>query len=128
MEQPKSVTSRRTVIVIAIAAMGGIALVIALMVMNARNASRPQLDVTNTGAAVVSARLGNDESVIQPTQTLALRYSVGDSLTFSVPTDGKSKTVVLDRAGRGGGNQPVKFKAEVNADGNDIQFRFTDRQ
>ena len=128
MEKKQSITRRRTVILITVAAIGGVAWVVTQMVMSSRNTSRPELDVTNTGSTPVSARHGSDEFVVQPAQTWALRYSVGDSLTLSVAVASKSKTVVLDREGRGIGNRPVKFKAEVNADGRDISFRFTDGQ
>jgi len=121
MENKQSATRRRTVILIAVFAIGGVA-----FIMLFRNTSRPQLDVTNTGSTPVSARHGSDEFVVQPAQTWSLRYSAGDSLTLSEDVASKSKTVVLDREGRGIGMRPVKFKAEVNADGKEITFRFTD--
>ena len=125
MEKKQSITRRRTVSLTAVAAIG---VVVTLMFLIFRNTSRPQLDVTNTGSTAVSARHGSDEFVVQPAQTWALRYSVGDSLTLAEDVASKSKTVVLDREGRGIGMRPVKFKAEVNADGRDISFRFTDGQ
>ena len=123
MEKKQSATKRR---LIPVAAIGGVAVVVTLMVMYSRNASRPQLSVTNTGSTPVSARHGSDEFVVHPAQSWNLRYSVGDSLTLSVAPASKSKTVVLDREGRGTATQPVKFDAEVNADGKEIAFRFTD--
>ena len=122
METNQSTTRRRTVIFLAVAAIA----VVTPIVMIVRNTSRPQLDVTNTGSTPVSARHGSDEFVVQPAQTWGLRYSAGDSLALSVTGAGKSKTVVLDREGRSIGMRPVKFKAEVNADGEDIRFRFID--
>lgn len=125
MEINQSATKRRRFSLITVAAIAGVALVVTLMVMSSRNASRPQLNVTNTGSTAVSARHGSDEFIIQPAQTWDLRYSVGDSLTLFVIETSKSRTVVLDREGRGTVTQPVKFQAEVNADGQDISFRFT---
>jgi hypothetical protein len=120
MENKKSTTSRNTGILIVVAAIAGI------IWMSARNTTRPQLNVTNTGSTAVSARHGSDEFVIQPAQSWALRYSVGDTLTLSVAAASKSQTVELEREGRGIGMRPVKLKAEVNADGEEIRFRFID--
>ena len=81
-----------------------------------------------TGSIAVSAQRASDYFVVHPGQTWIFRYSVGDSLMLSVREADKSKTVQLDRAGRGTFNSPVKFKAEVNADGEEINFRFTDEK
>ena len=126
MENEHSTTRRRTVHV-KIGVFVVFALVVISWVMMYRNASRPQLDLTNTGSIAVSAQRASDSFVVHPGQTWVFRYSVGDSLMLFVVRDAnKSKTVQLDRAGRGKFNSPVKFKAEVNADGEEITFRFID--
>ena len=60
-----------------------------------------------------------------------MRYSVGDSLRLiylpeSATENTKAKTVKLDREGSAVGDRPGPLKAEVNADGEEISFRYRD--
>jgi hypothetical protein len=89
------------------------------------------LELNNSGSVPVNASLGGDEVVVHAGQTWSMRYSVGDKLRFvylpeSPAQKGKVKTAKLDREGPPVGDRPGPLKAEVNADGEEISFRFRD--
>ncbi len=89
------------------------------------------LELRNSGSTPVTARHDGDEFVVHGGQTWIMRYSVGDSVSLvclaeSATEKSKAKTVKLDREGPAVGGRPGPLKAEVNADGEEISFRFRD--
>jgi hypothetical protein len=104
---------------------------IAALLLNRANASRPQLDIRNTGSNPVLLRHRGNDLVVRPGDGGSLRFSPGDTLTiFAGETESsKSKSVQLEKHGshQGAPAASPRVAAEVHADdGENVVFRYAD--